>query len=790
MTGTPIEYGRNPSVLDDPERTTTKPTDDEEAPYDGDDLLKLAQSNPEKAAKKILALWDEAKKHPTQQKREAQWKANALRRLGIPNVRLQKAKDESVYTVWVPPGAAQAAPVVNFAATLCRKITANLFADPPAPMVIPSSGEDQDRDSAELAERILADLASESGLDDIRGARNAFDRAHTYASGFVWYDIDPAGNGEGPQAILASAMAQTVDDALLPGPPYVLRYVTEEQDFQPPAPPPQEQVTGVDPMGQPMVTMVPGTPPLKRRARLLTDDPEKAARVPLPKLRKEILTGKHVLMQPVTAQDIWEAEGVMKGMFLPFSTLKRQFKELADLPPDEQKKLFEKVPAKTEGMYPAGMKGRDQEQGDNRLAFTICYVCKAGGTMPQGAYLIVVGDRIVHSQAWMAPRGQSTVPLDLPVTQYKVWEEGREDPLGVATMEILGPGNEVRIAQMGGLMTHLDRFNNRKIFYPSNSMLQPKQMQLATGTYIPMNPGGGAPVPETIPPYPKESIEVFTITGEEMGNSVSMSAVAQGLDSPDVQSGRHAYQVVAQAHAGLSEPKQNVERGYTRGCRIQLQLIGAFYTKYQRVRWSTEDGQYREKWFLGSDLGSATDVRIKPGTMTMMTPTAKMALAMEWNQGIPGLLSIEQLQKSLYSGAGVTIGVQDDPARLRIRRQLSEWQDGPPEDGNLVGRAQQIFPPFPSDLLPTVAQVRVTEIVQFSQGVKYERQPLEWRQFLDLELQRMQFAIMPPAVPGQPAGPGGSGAPNQPPPEEAVSGTPQNVDPANPPLDNPVLSGA
>lgn len=784
MTTPALEYGRNPSVLDDPERTTTKP-DEDAKPYDGEDLLQLAQADPQKAAKKVLAMWDEAKAHPAQQKREAQWKANALRRQGIPNVRLQKAKDESVYTVWVPPGAAQAAPVVNYASTLCRKLTANLFADPPAPMVIPSSGEDVDRDAAELAERVLADLASESGLDDVRGARNAFDRAHTYASGFVWYDVDPAGNGMGPQAVLASPNAVTLDEALTAGPPYVLRFVTAEQDYQPPAPPPTEQVTGVDPMGQPMVTMVPGPQPPMRRAKLLTDDPTKAEQVPLPKLRKEILTGKHVLLQPITAQDVWEADGVMKGLFLPWSTLKRQFPDLANLPPDEQKKLFSTAPAKTDGLYPSGLRGRDQEQGDNRLAFTVCCVYRAGGAHPQGVYLIVVGDRVVYSRPWMAPRGASTVPLDLPVTQYKAWDEGREDPFGVATMEILGPGNEVRIAQVGSLLTHLDRFNNRKIFYPSNSMLQPKQMQLATGTYIPMNPGGGAPVPETIPPYPKESIEVFTLTGQEMENAVSMTGVAQGLDSPDVQSGRHAYQVVAQAHAGLSEPKQNIERAYTRGCRIQLQLIGAFYTKYQRVRWSTEDGQYRDKWFLGSDLGSTADVRVKPGTMTMMTPTAKMALAMEWNQGMPGLLSMEQIQRSLYSGAGATIGVQDDPARMRIRRQLAEWSDGPPEDGNLSARAQAIFQPFPADLVPAVAQIRLTEIVQFCQSVRYERHPPEWRQVLDLELQRMQQAVAPPP---QPMPPGGA-APNQPPPPEAVASTPPTIDPANPPLDNPVLTG-
>ena len=84
-----------------------------------------------------------------------------------------------------------------------------------------------------------------------------------------------------------------------------------------------------------------------------------------------------------------------------------------------------------------------------------------------------------------------------------------------------------------------------------------------------------------------------------------------------------------------------------------------------------------------------------------------------------------------------------------------------------------------------MAQIRLTEIVQFCQSVRYERHPPEWRQVLDLELQRMQQAVAPPPQPM----PAGGAAPEQPPPPEAVASTPPTIDPANPPLDNPVLTG-
>src|SRR5205823_8897993 len=83
-----------------------------------------------------------------------------------------------------------------------------------------------------------------------------------------------------------------------------------------------------------------------------------------------------------------------------------------------------------------------------------------------------------------------------------------EDPYGKGLMRLLGPGNEVRSAQIGALLEHLDRFNNRKVFYPITSALQPKAMQAATGTYIPINPGG-QPTVEDLPTFPDASLKML-----------------------------------------------------------------------------------------------------------------------------------------------------------------------------------------------------------------------------------------------------------------------------------------
>lgn len=773
--GGPVVYGMNPDVLDNPERTVTAPPElsDDVAKGPSGELLRLAQTDPAKAAKKLIALWVEANQSPVQDRREAQWKANRLRREGIANVRVVKSENEDRYTVWAPPGSQQALPMMNHAATLCRKLTANLLADPPAPDPIPSSGEAEDRDRAEFAERVLLDLMSESQLNEVAGIRRAVERGHLYGSGFRWYYVDPQGGGRKPMQVLASPEAVRVAEATrMPG-PFVLRYVTPEQDYQPP---PLPQPGPTDPYtGQPTTVEVPQPP---ERTRLLTDDPAQADLVWVPRIRAETMTGRHLRPIPHVAEDIWDADGVLKASFLTLSEVRKLFPQAVERLSDaDLARLVKARPEGVEKLLPPGVTDGTQK-GEERLVFTLTGVWRECPAYPDGAYVVALGDVTVgYAAPWVTTVNGVREALDLPVTQYKGWDEGRDDFFGVGTMEILGPANEGRAAQIGSLLTHLDRFNHRKIFLPTNSIVQPKQFQLPTATVIPINPGG-KPEHEEVPAYPKDSLELFGLLGTEMDNSVSLSEVAQGLNSPEVQSGRHAYQIVAQAHAGLSEPKQNIERGYERGCRIILQLVRAFYTVPQRLRWATEDGQHRERWWVGSDLGSTVDVQVKPGTMTMLTPAARMALAQEW--GGTGLLAMDQVQSILFSGVGPMVGVQDDAVRLRIRRQLSRWGEGPPPDqpdpaawGELLA---DIFEPVEADSLPAIAQVRLTELARFQSTVRYQRWPMEWRVGVQQEFVRMQMVVTPPQPVAMPDGT---------PVREEAGGAPVSPNPAAPPLDPP-----
>src|SRR5260370_20717156 len=124
-------------------------------------------------------------------------------------------------------------------------------------------------------------------------------------------------------------------------------------------------------------------------------------------------------------------------------------------------------------------------------------------------------------------------------------------------MRLLGPGNEVRSAQIGALLEHLDRFNNRKVFYPITSALQPKAMQAATGTYIPVNPGG-QPTFEDLPTFPDASFKMLDFITGEMDDESGLQQTAKALAARSVPSGIHPQRVIEPVHLPLAAVKQYV----------------------------------------------------------------------------------------------------------------------------------------------------------------------------------------------------------------------------------------
>lgn len=710
-----------------------QPADGQQTP-NPPDMLGMQEAA---AAKRNVAIFNA--QQPLMRHRLAQWRVNALRRRGFSNVKLVKDQDTDRWICWAPPSNIAAAPVANKAATICRRLTSILLADPPVPEPVPPSGEEADRDAAELAGRILVEVQGDAGTREVKLMRRAGDRASTYGSGFVHYWLDRDPQRTVPKAVEVSATATNLNTAVLPDgtpagpPPYIRKYVMSD-----------------------------GT---------LSDDPTGAVAVPVNRICARVLTGKNVRFLPHTAEDIWDAEGIQLGEFLAWGDVKRRFPGLADRLTDEQLKTMkgyrppenlDLLPHR-EGLTPIIRDSEAPGEGtiqDEDLVWSVTTYYRAGEAYPEGCYLVSLGENVVaYRSTWMGTIDGRPEALEIPVTQYMQFDEGEvANGYKVALMTLLGPANEVAQAQLGAILEHIDKFTNRRVFIPSNSILQKKDLMQATGTPITINPGG-EPKYEDVPEPPQILLNVFDRMQGTMTDDSGLQQAAQGVQDPSVTSGKQASIIVSQVMSGLSDLKENYVEGYLRACRIQLQLIRAGFDVPQMISYVGNDGSFRVKEFTGDSLRKTRDVRLKIGSMSMMNPLQKTELATSYLQ--LGVLDTDRLRQIIADNLGGTLGLEDAPERLRVRRQIAEWMDGPPKGyeapapqvtgvsaGGTAPQTQPqpapdavaIFAPVAADDQPDIAKLRAFELGRAMCTVQYQRWPTEWRLAFDNEYQRARQA--------------------------------------------------
>lgn len=727
--------------------------DDEKEPQRfGDDFAPghlLTDEDEEKVAKQVVKFWtDQDRLHA---RYLADCRVNELRRGGEVNIKVVTDQDRADSFEVIRWGGYL--PVSNKAARLCRKARSVLFVDPPLPDCMPASGDDDAADKAEFSTRMLLD----SDQERFDGAVHAFDKGSTYGSGHVWQYIDPRGE-RAPIEVQAHPQAVHVDQPFI-GPPGQMPH-----PFQP------DQM--VETPGQ-RLNPAEATYRYVRPDGTLTDVQAEAAEQWRPKHCREVVDGRMVRYLPATARDRHEAHGAMIAGFVPWGKLRLQFPDLQTLPEDEKAKLWGWCPEKSRNLAPgntqADRNAALQLKGDDALCFVIRLYLESQGDYPDGAHLVTVGEKyLAHRDTWSAVVNNKREPLLIPLAQYKQWSEGQDHPQGVAMMTLVGNGNERRAAFLGTMLEHLDRLNRQKTFIPTNSLITPAEIANTEARIYRINPGG-EPKYEDIPAFDRNLLEFADREDAEMDHDSALESLAQGVDSPDAQSGRAKYAVVAQAHTQLAELKQNIEKAYVLDCQIELQLKRAFFTKPQILKYGSKETGFKAKRWIGADLGETRDVKIKAGTMTMMAPLVKADVAMQWSAPTtPGgqpIIPPDQLREILASNMGALIGLQDEPQRVRIRRQIADWQDGPPQgwmpqppqpqvvgvqpDGQPMVQAVPapdpvlgpMWEPRLSDELQTVAVVRLEELTKLMATQKYGTFPPAWRAPVEMEFQRMrQFA--------------------------------------------------
>lgn len=703
----------------------------------------LDEPDEAKVFKAIEREWKDdetARRNRVQRKKRNKWWRQGKRFARLED----KIEDKGLIKATLPPGMSSQPPMPNKVDDLCRKIVAQVTVDPPAPEVEPETDSDEDRGAAEFATRFLKSDGGEAGTKDADLFRKAIDHGTTAGSDFVLTYVDPFGGGWRPQEIKAAPTAIDPENPLIdpttgaPGVEFVTRYVGTN--------------------GQ------------------ITDDPAEAARQWLPKMKACLVPCERAAFVPNTIADPDDASGIVFLMYDTLSDLRARYeqdeepwgddfvKDLVTWKPDKLKELL--PPSISKAVDDREKKNeKGDKPKDSTVVFYLLAYRKSQKEYPEGAEVLVSGggDGHVIARAPLPKQGKKQEVCDMPFVQLKQLEDVDGDVMGQAIIEKFGAADEQRAMVLSAWNEFLDQVLNPNVFIPSTSPVQPKALAMRDGTPITVLSKEDLPFYEPQRTFPPDGKQYFELVTNEMDNASGLQQAAQGVSTPNVQSGIHAREVIEQSLVALGELFQNYQSAVRRFWRIKLQWARAKMEVPQLMGYMGDDGSFKQDYWTGADFTGARDVAIARGSGTMMSPSQKQQWVLGLLTAVPGmpLIDPEDAKDAIRSGVQGNIGMQDDPHLLRVKRQIAEWSDGPPESFAMVPQVDQTtgqpgldqmgqplppqpnftpFDPRPNDEEPQVAHVRHREMTRFMSGSQYAKQPPEWRQVFDAEYQRMAMS--------------------------------------------------
>lgn len=729
----------------------------------------LTEPDARKVRQAVLRMW--TRQQTVASKRDAKERRNELLRAGVRGVRVVASEERDEFVIRAPLGAEDAPKAPNKADQLIRRIAATLTVDPPAAEVTPSSNADQERAAAELAERVLRIEGAPAERDDVSLLRQLIDLAGTYGSIFVHTVLHPQ-HALVPLEIQARREATTVDDAVM-------------------AP---------DPMTGVAVPVDPATL-VTRYVRLdgtLTDAPAEARLVWQPKVVERICRPSQVrFVPPVGITGIEDALGVLVGEIVTLGEVvarcyggerpaEEVVKQLVAWRPEElawrrwvpradREILDQETPRRPDGLI-----------ADDALVVLLTLYVRSSSLAPLGARLVLGGtpEPLVR-EPWRALVGEGETArqemLPVPVAQMR-WREDTAtgDPFGVAGVDDLGPLEEMRAAMLKYILDYAYRFGSPQVYLPFGTTLQPGQLQRRDGSPIYIDPAA-QPFYEQLPQLAPAVNDVYVGMGAEMDTASGLEEAAQGVSGPNVKSGRHAQQIIEQALVALAGLQQNANKCICRVWTIRLTWMRAYYAAPRLLKYLGEGGDYQQQVWRGVDLMGATDVQVSRGSGTMLPRSAKSQLAQEELQlalQLGDTLAVQRYYRHLTGGTTPLLGLQDDPVRTRIQRQLAQWrQQAPlpypppppapeapagPSMGMVMGpdgqpmpapapeapeapdpvaqQAAAIFAPNPTDELPSAAPVRLYSLTEALASSAFQGADPRYQQALVAEFQRMKAA--------------------------------------------------
>lgn len=599
-------------------------------------------------------------------------------KLGYPWSTLTKEPNRDVYKQTLPYGSAgitvQAVP--NKSWDLINKTTEALLVDFPQAEAEPNTDSEQAQAACEMANRFLAEDASEQGTNDDILFHDRVERALTCATTYAECWTDPTGGGYVPLQIEAHPQAVDVNNPLFgpngePTTDYVLRYVTEDSQF--------------------------------------TNDPSQAAPQWQPKLRASKWQREHVRVFP-ESQSIDRAEQVIILGYCTLGEAKRRWETVGAMTSDELTALCDWTPPRYLVLLPPFQRarwrltdGRDKDKAgssDERIMFYYHLYAKASPVYKRGADVAVSGAKgglVLGRKLLAAPvkiqKGGGDVTeircMEIPVVQITPRGDPDEmDPTGRAFIELFAGAAENNAYLAMSFSQMLDWILHVEKYIPSTSPIEGWQVEeaRASGDFLTILKAEDKPTYGQIPQLPSAFFNMYETADEAINSIASSERAATGADNSKERSGKALQIAVSQNNVSLSGMNTAVSNAYARWCRIKIERCMADYTTPQQISYVGEDGAYKQDEWTGVDFALVGKVTIKAGTGTLLNPDAKVQYL--GNLKASQLLTPEEAADAARPSFSKKLGLPDDPQQQRAERQITSWLKGPPSP-EWLGQAQQ-----------------------------------------------------------------------------------------------------
>jgi hypothetical protein len=411
----------------------------------------------------------------------------------------------------------------------------------------------------------------------------------------------------------------------------------------------------------------------------------------------------------------------------------------------------------------------DKTITDEAVVCVLCLYFRSCATAPLGAKLCITGAdeplRDTRKVTIGKDAAARTVILPLPLAWFR-WAEDTAtgDPKGTAGIEALGAHEEIRAKALSYVLEYMDRFGSPRTYLPMTSTMQADDFRMGGDVPVRIAPGE-QPFFEQVPPLSNVVSQVYETQGTEMDTASGLEEAARGVSSPGVKSGVHAQQIIEQALVALAGTQQNAHAFICRLWRNELEYIRAYVSVPRQLAYLGESGDVLTRAFTGADLIGAGDIQVARGTGTMMARSVKTGLAREELQmamQTGDQMGVMRYQRAITGNTTPLLGLQDDPHRARIARQIGLWRDAatkqheppmPPDPmavdamgqpmpmpDPVADAAASLFAPNPTDDLPAVAPIRFAELSDVIASRTFMQADPRYQSAIYAEYERMRQA--------------------------------------------------